>query len=392
MLSLLSLIGLATASPHITFAKISNSETSLRPETQDDNSIRIKWPFCPSYPEERCSELWVDMDVNIDGYIQRRNASHESWFGIIQETKTDVEPLARALKNYFRNNGISDMSHQAGIIQGMIQAVHYAYDNCDSRDPEADCNEADETGWTEYPKYGLEFIVDQKGDCEDAAIISSSLFDGVGIEAWMVNWDRHGGGGGHASTALTLSQGDLGQVSIPSGSEYVVNPKTHVSLLSADSVGSLTGCPRGWRCGLLGTNTWTQQDLYVSHTWKTDDPSIDDVYGGAWTKEGGVYKKHKRDRRKDSRQKIKEELKKNQDEWDNNTRKRLSKLDVEPEKIEEIVKKANPYQQSADDGWVFIMAIFSFITALIGYGLYQQRQRRLQLVREIKAEDENALF
>jgi hypothetical protein len=116
------------------------------------------------------------------------------------------------------------------------------------------------------------------------------------------------------------------------------------------------------------------------------------VYGGAWTKEGGVYKKHKRDRRKDSRQKIKAELQKNQDEWDKNTRKRLSKLDVEPEKIEKIIKKANPYRQSADDGWVFIMAIFSFITGIIGYGLYQQRQRRLQLVKELKAEDENAQF
>jgi hypothetical protein len=332
------------------------------------------------------------MDINIDGYIQRRNASHESWFEIIQETKKDVEPLAGALKDYFRENGISKMSHQAGLIQGMIQAVHYAYDNCDSRDPEANCNEADETGWTEYPKYGLEFIVDQKGDCEDAAIISSSLFDGVGIEAWFINWHRHGGGGGHASTALTLAQSDLEQVSIPNDSEYVVNPKTQESLLSADSVGNLKGCTGFWKCGSLGTNTWSRENLYVANAWKTDDPTIDDAFGGAWTKEGGVFKKHKRDRRKDSRKKITAELKKNQDEWNNNTRKRLSKLEVEPEKIEEIVKKANPYKRSADDGWVFLMTILTSITGLIGYGLFQQRQRRLQLVQALKAEEKQEDF
>ena len=385
------LMHLAYADAMISFAEVVDSESNLREKANNEDTIRVRWPFCPSYPGDSCAtQLWVDIEVNIDGYIQRRNADHDSWFDIIQETKKDMQPLAQALQTYFRKKGISTISEQAGIIQGMIQSVHYAYDNCDSRNPESNCNAADETGWTEYPKYGIEFIVDQKGDCEDAAIISSSLFDDVGMEAWFINWDSRDSEGGHASTALSLSQGDLQKVSLPSGSEYVVHPKNNTPLLSVDSVGSLQGCSFG--CAPLGWNEWPKKNLFVANAWKTDDKSIDDAFGGAWTKENGVFKKFKSDRRKDSREKITSELHTNQEQWDENTRKRLSKLDVKPEKIDAIVKKANPYKQSTDEGWLFLILVCTGVLSMVGYAMFMQRKQRKLRVQELQDLDKKSKF
>ena len=391
MLVFLSLLQFYLTGPMITFAQVVQNESSLPQVQENDDTIRIRWPFCPSYPKNGCiTKLWVDLEVNIDAYIQRRNASHESWFEIIQQTKKDIKPLARALQSYFKSVGISDVSRKAGIVQGMIQAVHYAYDNCDSRNPEAGCNEEDQTGWTEYPKYGLEFIIDQKGDCEDATIISSTLFQQVGIESWFILWHRKGGGGGHASTALTLAQGDLKKVSIPNRSEYVVHPKTKAPLISADSVGSLTGC--NGNCAPLGWNEWGKASLFVAGAWKTDDSSIDKRTGGAWTKEGGVFKKFKRDRRKDSRKTIKDELKKNREGWDAQTRKRLSRLKVNKERINYLIKRFNPYSKKTDEGWIFIMSIMMAILGLSFYGMYAKRQRRLKLVTEFHETEKNSYF
>lgn len=384
------LMHLAYADAMISFAEVVDSESNLREKGNNEDTIRVRWPFCSSYPDSCATHLWVDIEVNIDGYIQRRNADHDSWFDIIQETKKDMQPLAQALQRYFRKKGISTTSEQAGIIQGMIQSVHYAYDNCDSRNPESNCNAAESTGWTEYPKYGIEFIVDQKGDCEDAAIISSSLFDDVGMEAWLVYWDSHDNGMAHASTALSLSQGDLQKVSLPRGSEYVVHPKKNTPLLSADSVGSLQGCSFG--CAPLGWNEWPKQNLFVVNAWKTDDKSIDDTFGGAWTKEDGVFKQFKSDRRKDSREKITSELHTNQEKWDENTRKRLSKLEVKPEKIDTIVKKANPYKQSTDEGWVFLILVCTGILSMVGYAIFVQRKERKLRVQELQDLDKKSKF
>ena len=376
----------------ITFAEIVKNKSELKTVQVDEHHIRIRWPFCPSYPENRCSNrMWVDLEVHFDGYVQRRNASHESWYEIIQQTKKDMQPLSDALQSFYSKENISDMASQAGVIQGMIQAVHYAYDNCDSRKQNSECNAEDATGWTEYPKYGLEFIVDQKGDCEDAAIISSSLFDNVGIEAWLVNWDsKIKEKGGHASTALTLEQGNLGSVPVPSGSKYIQTPKTNQTLLSADSVG--TFCTENCILSPLGWNEWENSNLYVSAVFRLDDQSIEDFYSGAWKKEGGTFTKFKRDRRKDNRQKIKQEIEGNKKKWDEQTRKRLTKLKEKPEDIHEVLESVRPYKNPAESGWIFLISISSVILGMFGIGMHQKRKQRKKKAEEFRKKRENEQF
>ena len=386
----LSVLLSAAAEPMITFAQIATNSSELSQPNTDENHIRVRWPFCPSYPDNLCKErMWVDIEVHLDGYIQRRNASHESWYEIIQQTKKDVKPLAAALQSYYKRKGIKDMASQAGIIQGMIQAVHYAYDNCDSRRSDSECNKEDATGWTEYPKYGLEFIVDQKGDCEDAAIISSSLFENVGMEAWFVDWNSQGGSGGHASTALTLAQGNLTSVSVPKGSQLIKAPKTGTKLLSADSVGSL--CTGNCYFSPLGWNEWGKKNLYVNAVFRPDDKSIEDHYSGAWKKEGGTFTRFKRDRRKDTRQKIKQEIEGNKKKWDSQTRKRLKKLNEDPDKIPEVLATVRPYR-TADDGWVFLIVLTGVFLGIAAVGAVQAKKRRKRKVAELKKEKQSEEF
>ena len=388
----LSVLFHAHAKPMITFAKIVKSQSALEEVDTDDFHVRLRWPFCPSYPDNMCTtRMWVDIEIHIDGYVQRRNASHESWYEIIQQTQKDVVPLSNALQNYYTQEGISDMATKAGIVHGMIKAVHYAYDNCDARRDDSECKPEDSIGWTEYPKYGLEFLVDQKGDCEDAAIITSTLFENIGIESWLVNWNSNiKGRGGHASTALTLPQGNLGDVSIPSGSKYIYAPKTGAKLLSADSVGAI--CEGNCFLSPLGTNEWENHNLFVSNVFRTNDKSIDDFYSGAWKRDGSTFTKFKRDRRKDTRQEIQQELDENKKKWDEQTRKRLSKLKEDPDKIQTVIASVRPYKNPAQDGWVFLIILTSSLLGMAGYGLFERRRRRKRKAAQIRQELEKQKF
>ena len=154
-------------------------------------------------------------------------------------------------------------------------------------------------------------------------------------------------------------------------------------------MGSL--CTKNCFFSPLGWNEWEQKNLYVNAVFRPDDKAIEDHYAGAWKNDGGTFTKFKRDRRKDTRQKIKQELEGNKKKWDNQTRKRLKKLNEDPDKIPEVLATVRPYH-TADEGWVFLIILTAVAMGGLCLGAIQAQRRRKQKVAKIKKEKQKEEF
>src|SRR5262249_51279282 len=145
----------------------------------------------------------------------------------------------------------------------------------------------------DYPKFGLEFLGDQQGDCDDAAITAGILLDGLGYEGWFVLWrPRNPAQAGHLSTAVTPDRGDLAAFQLPQDSHWVPGPAGE-RLLHVDATGSSTGCGRAWTdCGGVGFNEWHKKGLEPAAVVRVAAPDLEaKIPLHAWDNDGHTQKR-----------------------------------------------------------------------------------------------------
>lgn len=258
--------------------------------TGSSGALIRQWTFCPTdrIPCDASGNppVWVDLEVDADSFTARAKDSHDSARRILDTSAEDVKPIAEAIQRYLVGKGRSDELSQAAMVQGLVQGPLYAFD--------------DTTGWQEYPKYTLEFIVDEQGDCDDAAIATSALLHDLNLDAWLVLWDAaDDSAGGHLSSAVT-PVGTLLSWRLPPGSEWISVPAAP-RLLHVDGVGNTTGCSSG--CAPLGWNEWKTQPkpMKVTAVVPFDSPNIDETVPiAAWADFGRRRPKQQiADRRKE---------------------------------------------------------------------------------------------
>ena len=243
---MLILLSVALARPAILFAKIHHSEETAekqKKKIQNEKEYQTLWAFCSTHRSNRCPKPhWIEVVFDLDVYIQRRNNNHDSVFEILSTSQKDLEPLSTAFATYFREQNIRNEAEKIGYFHGAIQSIKYAYDNCE-QDTDG-CIDSLSTGWTEYPKFAVEMLLETVGDCDDAAIAVASLIQNQGHDAFIVNWP------GHLSSAVSRKHADIQKVQAPSGSRFVIDPTTGKEFLHVDAVGSLEGCQKN--CAELG--------------------------------------------------------------------------------------------------------------------------------------------
>jgi predicted transglutaminase-like cysteine proteinase len=377
----------------IQWARVYHDDQVHEPDASGTTGVRIlSWPFCPSY-QDRCGEYaWVTLGVSLDAYSARRNGAHASIKEIIETSYEDMAPLARALEQLFEEKGITSLAQRLGYVQGMVQAVQYAKDSS--------------TGFTEYPKYAVEFLVDEQGDCDDAAVAASALMRQLGYETWYVLWRAASGREGHISTAVTRS-GALAQVQPPSGSRLVTVPSTGQQLLHVDATGVIGGCTG--RCTALGWNEWHSNSppMRESVVVKADDPSLDAVLGiSAWRNDGTAFpdRKHRDRRPGASEQQGEEDLDQPPEDrvslqdddgpipgWEDATLRRLRFLGEDEESARSYLELRRPDPET-EATWllVSVAAIAGLFIALAA--AWRGRQRRLALAAKARARRKSEEF
>ena len=146
------------------------------------------------------------------------------------EDETVVE-LAGRLHTLALDAGLST-EEEAQFILNFVQSLKYAQDNTT-------------TGIGEYPRYPVETLVDQMGDCEDTAILLVSLAEAVGIESVLLILPEATEDAGHAAAGLAVNL---------TGSHYTLQD---VEFYYAETTGS------GWTIGTMPEFESTEAYVYA---------------------------------------------------------------------------------------------------------------------------------
>ncbi|MED5374145.1 MAG: hypothetical protein VX899_24220 [Myxococcota bacterium] len=335
-------------------------------ESIDPSVHVLSWPFCPSY-QVSCQELaWVEIGVSVDAYVARRNGPHAQASELIATSQQDLEPLARALEAFFTEQGITSDAVKVGYVQGISQSLDYHLDA--------------ETGWTEYPKYAVEMLVDEQGDCDDAAILMSALLLELGYTPYLMRWRKQEGPGGHLSTALLRSVGDLSSVEPPAGSPLIEGPEGRV-FLHVDGTGTIGGCTRG--CTDLGWNGWLDKGMVLEAVVAADDPLLDsDLPLRAWNNDNHFFpSRQTSDRRGADPEDILRQLERW--DWEERTLRRLERLGRE--EPEQWLQERRP-SPVGDSTWLMLSGAMGLGLLSMGVVAFRARQRRLAHAERLAAE------
>ena len=115
-------------------------------------------------------------------YAFYRNKSHD-WttnyanYALSEQDRPFLQEMASQFKQVGANNGFSQYD-DAMIAAIFVQNLPYLDD-------------LNSTGQAEYPRYPLETIVDNGGDCEDKAILASAILHEMGYDVVLLKFPDH---------------------------------------------------------------------------------------------------------------------------------------------------------------------------------------------------------
>ena len=340
----------------------------------DSTWLHRAWPFCPT-DRTPCSagELaWIQLEAALDVYSARRNDPHDSVGRLLAVTRGDLAPLTVSLERYFTRRGLSSQTRRVGFVQGLVQGVTYRNDV--------------ETGWAEYPKFGLEFLVDQQGDCDDAAIALGVLLESLGYSAFFVSWVSEGSAG-HLSTAVRPNRGDLRSFEPPDGSPWIEHDR--LRLLHVDGTGIPDGCGKSWtNCSPLGFNPWPESGLTIHAVVATSDQDIDRKLPlGAWNN-GGRERPNRVlvDRRNASDREIRDEQLLDRRKQRQRLRERLQAMGIDADQVQ--LRSIYPVSRNAYQA--LLAFCLSVVLLLVGraWHLRKQRLERVALKKAQRRRDQ----
>ncbi|MDP2341398.1 MAG: hypothetical protein Q8O67_10590 [Deltaproteobacteria bacterium] len=351
----------ALAGPALQNVRIGEAVTSSKAAP---GFIRRAWAFCPTTRGGCVDPLWVELEVSVDVYSERLNDPHQSGRKIIDTSARDAAPLVKALQAHFVDARIASDAERVGTVQGLVQAIGYAFDT--------------DTGWTEYPKFLVELIGDEQGDCDDAAIATAVLLEGLGYPPWFVQWRPLDPRlpSGHISTAIARDRGDLKTAPLPASSRWIEGPGG-AQLLHVDGTGTIGGCPRG--CTALGWNEWHKgtPPLRAASLIRANDPALDDKLGIAAWSNGGLERPDRKlaDRRGASRAAIELKLEEHDDHEETNKR-RLVRLGHSEEDAEKLLKSEGGANDD-DVLWIVLsILVAAGIVAVVVFGIVGSMGRK----------------
>ena len=116
---------------------------------------------------------------------------YSDYISFVTKEETAVIEIAQILRN-MSNEKEFDNLDEVNFIMSFVQSLKYSEDNLTA-------------GVGEYPRYPIETLVEQTGDCEDSSALLISLLESLGYEAAMVlipeAWDNYG----HAAVGVNLT-------------------------------------------------------------------------------------------------------------------------------------------------------------------------------------------
>jgi predicted transglutaminase-like cysteine proteinase len=107
-----------------------------------------------------------------------------------------MEELSNGIKRVALDQGFNKRE-TVEFIAAFIQSITYV-------------NDSTSTGNSDYPRYPLETLVDNEGDCEDTSILLASLLNNIGIEVAIIHFPKTDKWPGHYGVGISGIRGVYG--------------------------------------------------------------------------------------------------------------------------------------------------------------------------------------
>ena len=148
---------------------------------------------------------------------------YEDYISFVTIDELAIIEIGLKLREISQEKGFDNLT-EVNFVMSFTQSLKYSEDNVTS-------------GVGEYPRYPIETLIDQTGDCEDTSALLISLLESLGYEAAMILIPEAWDGYGHAAVGVSIEGA--------SGVNYILNEKqdNEVSYYYAE-----TTAP-GWKLG-----------------------------------------------------------------------------------------------------------------------------------------------
>lgn len=140
------------------------------------------------------SEFTVELPISRERYQEFRARPRETdtqqWGSYVVAEMPEVDELASTMGNLGRTRGFRSYEQASNALAFTQQCIRYAQDI------------SPDTGQlVEYPKYPIESLMEEAGDCEDQAILAAAMLKRMGYDVALLVCP------GHAAVGIAGSEG-----------------------------------------------------------------------------------------------------------------------------------------------------------------------------------------
>ena len=116
---------------------------------------------------------------------------YRDYINFVTKDEEEIGVIGLKLRAAAKEKGFDNLT-ELNFIMSFVQSLKYTEDNLTA-------------GYGEYPKYPIETLIDQSGDCEDSSVLLISLVESLGYETALILIPDAWEGYGHAAVGINLT-------------------------------------------------------------------------------------------------------------------------------------------------------------------------------------------
>ena len=152
-------------------------------------------------------QISYNFDPNRYSYFTKQPhkvREYSDYLNFVTPEEEAIIDIAIALDDISKKENFDNLS-RVNFFLSFVQTLKYAEDNVTA-------------GVGEYPRYPIETLIEQTGDCEDTSALLISLMKAIGYDAAIILIPEAWDGYGHAAVGVNITEG--------TGVHYILNEGT----------------------------------------------------------------------------------------------------------------------------------------------------------------------
>lgn len=181
---------------------------STEPAAATDERRHFRWTFAPH--DGRTVEMEIDLGLSSVRYQAARAEERRpvgDWAHYAEVDMPELHALAAEFSRLHQNRNWSTLEQASNVLCFTQQCIDYQHDE-------------DTTPELEWPRYPIETLMDQAGDCEDDVILTAAVLKRLGFDVALLYYP------GHCALGVAGARGLPGEYVTHEGKSYFYGETT----------------------------------------------------------------------------------------------------------------------------------------------------------------------